>query len=132
MRVRIQSIDSITGQTAQGWHGNRNTQSQEAQEALRKDGGRNLKSCGDNQGTDTVGKKIWRTNGQTFDIISDFRVEKFLIDNISLTETEKTPIIGIRNVKTHYNAFKSDVMFTFYDDINTLEEKVWNLCYNEI
>jgi hypothetical protein len=23
-------------------------------------------------------------------------------------------------------------MFTFYDDINTLEEKVWNLCYNEI
>lgn len=83
-------------------------------------------------GLDTVGKKIWRTNGQTFDIISDFRVEKFLIDNISLTETEKTPIIGIRNVKTHYNAFKSDVMFTFYDDINTLEEKVWNLCYNEI
>jgi len=83
-------------------------------------------------GLDTVGKKIWRTNGQTFDIISDFRVEKFLIDNISITETEKIPIIGIRNVKTHYNAFKSDVMFTFYDDINTLEEKVWNLCYNEI
>ena len=83
-------------------------------------------------GLDTVGKKIWRTNGQKFEIISDFRVEKFLIDNISLTETEKTPIIGIRNVKTHYNAFKSDVMFTFYDDINTLEEKVWNLCYNEI
>jgi len=81
---------------------------------------------------DTVGKKIWRTNGQTFDIISDFRVEKFLIDNISLTEVEKTPIIGIRNVKTHYNAFKSDVMFTFYDDINTIEEKVWNLCYNEV
>jgi hypothetical protein len=23
-------------------------------------------------------------------------------------------------------------MFTFYDDINTLEEKVWNLCWNEI
>lgn len=83
-------------------------------------------------GIDTVGKKIWRTNGQNFDIISDFRVEKFLIDNISLTEAEKTPIIGIRNVKSHYNAFKSDVMFTFYDDINTIEEKVWNLCYNEI
>ena len=83
-------------------------------------------------GVDTVGKKIWRTTGQNFDIISDFRVEKFLIDNISLTETEKTPIIGIRNVKSHYNAFKSDVMFTFYDDINTIEEKVWNLCYNEV
>ena len=23
-------------------------------------------------------------------------------------------------------------MFTFYDDINTLEENVWNLCYNEV
>ena len=83
-------------------------------------------------GIDTVGKKIWRTNGQSFEIISDFRVEKFLIDNITLTETEKEPIIGIRNVKTHYNAYKSDVMFTFYDDINTIEEKVWNLCYNEV
>ena len=83
-------------------------------------------------GFDTVGKKIWRTNGQKFEIISDFRVEKFLIDNISLNETEKEPIIGIRNVKTHYNAYKNDVMFTFYDDINTIEEKVWNLCYNEI
>ena len=83
-------------------------------------------------GVDTVSKKIWRTNGQTFEIISDFLVQKFLINNISLTETENIPIIGIRNVKTHYNAYKSDVMFTFYDDINTLEEKVWNLCYNEI
>lgn len=83
-------------------------------------------------GVDTVGKKIWRTNGQTFDTISDFRVQKFLNDNITLTEAEKTPIIGIRNVKSHYNAFKKDVMFTFYDDLNTLEEKVWNLCYNEL
>lgn len=83
-------------------------------------------------GVDTVGKKIWRTNGQTFEVISDFKVQKFLNDNISLTEKEKTPIIGIRNVKTHYNRFKQDVMFTFYDDINTLEENVWNLCYNEV
>lgn len=83
-------------------------------------------------GVDTVGKKIWRTNGQTFEVISDFKVQKFLNDNISITEKEKTPIIGIRNVKTHYNRFKHDVMFTFYDDINTLEENVWNLCYNEI
>jgi len=22
-------------------------------------------------------------------------------------------------------------MFTFYDDLNTLEEKSWSLCYNE-
>lgn len=83
-------------------------------------------------GVDTVGKKIWRTNGQQFELISDFKVQKFLNDNISLSERELTPIIGIRNVKTHYNAFKQDVMFTFYDNLYGVEEKVWNLCYNEL
>lgn len=83
-------------------------------------------------GVDTVAKKIWKTDGNKVEIISDLRVQKFLVDNISLTETETEPIIGVRNVKTHYNAYKSDVMFTFYDDINTIEEKVWNLCYNEV
>ena len=83
-------------------------------------------------GIDTVGKKIWRTNGQMFECISDFKIQKFLNDNITISEKEKTPIIGIRNVKTHYNRFKQDVMFTFYDDINTLEEKAWNICYNEV
>lgn len=83
-------------------------------------------------GVDTIGKKIWRTNGATFEIISDFKVQKFLNDNISLSERELDPIIGIRNVKTHYNAYKSDVMFTFYDNIYGFEEKAWNLCYNEL
>ena len=53
-------------------------------------------------------------------------------DNITLTERETDPIVGIRNVKTHYNAFKNDIMFTFYDDLNCLEEKAWNVCYNEV
>lgn len=83
-------------------------------------------------GVDTIGKKIWRTNGQSFEIISDMKVNKYLVDNISLGERETTPIIGIRNVKTHYNANKSDVMFTFYDNTYGYEEKVWNLCWNEI
>ncbi len=83
-------------------------------------------------GVDTVGKKIWRTNGQTFETISDFKLQKFLNDNITLSESEKTPVVGLRNVKSHYNAFKKDVMFTFYDDLNIKEEKVWNLCYNEV
>lgn len=82
-------------------------------------------------GIDTVGKKIWRTNGAKFEIISDFKIQKFLNDNITLTEREITPIVGIRNVKTHYNAFKQDVMFTFYDNLYGFEEKAWNLCYNE-
>ena len=55
-----------------------------------------------------------------------------MVMNITLNELELEPILGIRNVKTHYNAFKGDVMFTFYDDRNTLDEKAWNLCYNEI
>lgn len=83
-------------------------------------------------GVDTIGRKIWRTNGEAFEIISDMKVNKYLIDNITLGERETTPIIGIRNVKTHYNANKSDVMFTFYDNTYGYEEKVWNLCWNEI
>ena len=83
-------------------------------------------------GVDTVGKKIWRTNGDTFECISDFRVQEFLNKNITLSERELQPVIGVRNVKTHYNKFKRDVMFTFYDNLYGFEEKVWNLCYNEL
>jgi hypothetical protein len=82
-------------------------------------------------GVDTVGKKIWKTNGSEFEVISDFKIQEFLNNNISLTERELTPIIGVRNVKTHYNAFKGDVMFTFYDNLYGFEERVWNICYNE-
>lgn len=83
-------------------------------------------------GVDTVAKKIWRTNGKNFEIISDFKVQQFLNRNITLKEREMTPVIGVRNVKSHYNAFKGDLMFTFYDNLYGFEEKVWNLCYNEL
>ena len=82
-------------------------------------------------GIDTVAKKIWRTDGKSFECISDFKVQKFLNDNITLGERELTPIIGVRNVKTHYNAYKNDIMFTYYDNTFGFEEVVWNLCYNE-
>lgn len=82
-------------------------------------------------GVDTIAKKIWRY-GESLEILSDFRVNKFLIDNITLGERENTPYIGIRNVKTHYNNNKKDIMFTFYDNTYKDEEKVWNLCYNEL
>jgi len=82
-------------------------------------------------GVDATAKKIWRTDGQKFEIISDFKVQKFLNDNITLGETEKTPMIALRNVKTHYNAFKGDVMFTFYDSTRENEQITWNLCFNE-
>jgi len=83
-------------------------------------------------GVDTTAKKIWRTDGETFEIISDFKVQKFLNDNITLGETEKYPLIALRNVKTHFNAFKGDIMFTFYDTTREEEEVEWNLCYNEV
>lgn len=83
-------------------------------------------------GVDTVAKKIWRTNGETLEVLSDFKIQQFLNINITLTERELLPVIGIRNVKTHFNRFKNDVMFTFYDDTVGFEEKVWNICYNEI
>ena len=83
-------------------------------------------------GVDTVAKKIWRTDGQRLECISDMRVQEFLNNNITLGERELTPKIGIRNVKTVYNAFKRDVLFTFYDNTYGFEEKVWNLCWNEI
>ena len=83
-------------------------------------------------GVDTVAKKIWRTDGTVLECISDFKVQEFLNNNITLGERELTPKIGIRNVKTHYNAFKRDVMFTFYDNTYGFEEKVWNLCWNEL
>ena len=82
-------------------------------------------------GVDTIGKKIWRTNGSTFECISDFKIQEFLNKNITLTERETSPIIGIRNVKTHFNRFKNDVMFTFYDNLYGFEEAVWNVCFNE-
>lgn len=83
-------------------------------------------------GVDTVAKKIWRTDGQTLTCISDMKVQEFLNNNITLSEFELTPKLGIRNVKTFYNSYKRDVMFTFYDNTYGFEEKVWNLCWNEL
>ncbi len=83
-------------------------------------------------GVDTIAKKIWRTDGSTLTCISDLKVQEFLNNNISLGERENTPKLGLRNVKTCYNSYKRDVMFTFYDNTYGFQEKVWNLCYNEL
>jgi hypothetical protein len=42
-------------------------------------------------------------------------VQRFLNDNINLTDYEQNAIVASRNVKTHYNNYKGDVMFTFYN-----------------
>lgn len=83
-------------------------------------------------GIDTVAKKIWKTDGSSITILSDLKIQKFLVDNITIGEMDTDPIIGIRNVKTHYNAYKQDVMFTFYNKINSLDDVMWNICYSEV
>lgn len=82
-------------------------------------------------GFDTQAKRIWRTNGNTVEIISDLHIQEFL-NGLQLLENETFPIIGIRNVKTHYNKFKNDIMFTFYNYVNGFEEVAWNICFNEV
>lgn len=68
-------------------------------------------------GVDTVAKAIWKLSGQQVDIISTKTINKFLIDNIDLTEATKFPYVGHINVKSHYNKNKQDVIFTYYNDI---------------
>ena len=78
-------------------------------------------------GLDTVGKKIWRTDGKSFEILSDLSVQQFLNDNIKLKEIDKKKTVGKYVIKTHYNAFKGDIMFTFkYGDTK------WHICWNEL
>lgn len=81
-------------------------------------------------GIDTISKKIWRATsvegGMTLELLSDLKVQKFLNDNLNLKESDKEPSIGYRNVKTHYNKLKGDIIFTFYNS-----DKEWSLCYNE-
>lgn len=80
-------------------------------------------------GVDTYAKKIWRFTRQNgLETISDMKIQRFLNDNILLKESDKYPIIALRNVKSHYNNYKGDVMFTFY---NYSENKEWNFCFNE-
>ena len=113
-------------------------------------------------GVDTVAKKLWRINvsGNGLEFISDFKVQKFLNDWIDLSEYDFNEYQGHINVKTHYNAFKRDVIFTYYKDIPidengdvvdlsgnlVLEDtedvrskivswkpgKTWSLCFNEV
>ena len=78
-------------------------------------------------GIDTVAKKIWRTNGQTFEIISDMKIQKFLNDNINLKESDRTNKVGVNYIKSHYNAFKQDVLFVF-----KYNKEKWHLCWNEL
>lgn len=69
-------------------------------------------------GVDSVAKAIWQVDNQgNPKVISTLKVEKFLIDNLEMSEFTLTPYVGRVNIKSHYNAFKHDVIFTYYNDI---------------
>lgn len=79
-------------------------------------------------GVDTYGKKIWRFSNNGFEILSDTKIQQYLNENIKLSEKDKYVAIGLRNVKSHFNNYKGDIMFTFY---NEDKDTCWNICYNE-
>ena len=74
-------------------------------------------------GVDTVAKKIWRTQGSQVEFISDHKVSKFLNEWIKLSEFDYKAYQGHIDVKTHYNNFKNDVIFTFVKDV---PDYTWN------
>lgn len=78
-------------------------------------------------GIDTVAKKIWRTNGEVIELISDLKIQKFLNDNINLRESDKDSTIKVNTIKSHYNAFKQDILFVF-----KYGKTKWHLCWNEV
>ena len=41
------------------------------------------------------------------------KIQKFLNDNINLREAEVDTTVGVNFIKTHYNAFKKDILFVF-------------------
>ena len=72
-------------------------------------------------GVDTDACKVWRfSDKQGFETISDMKVETYLKEY----HTNNSVCIGLSDVRTHYNARKGDIMFTFYedDDISTVAE----------
>ena len=82
-------------------------------------------------GVDTSAKKIWKyTDKKGLETISDMKLQRFLNDNINLDKT-RSEKLGITNVKTHFNNYKGDVMFTFYHTDSKGVQKKWSLCYNE-
>ena len=70
-----------------------------------------IKTPGGIYGFDTDAKRIWRYTAQGLEIISDFKVNKFLNNNTTVGNYDKV-ILGLTNVSTHYNAYKQDIMFT--------------------
>lgn len=84
-------------------------------------------------GVDVDAKKVWRfSDKQGFETISDMKVETYLKDYLNPVDIE----IGLKDVRTHYNAKKGDIMFTFYtidpDDRQAFNQKYFYINENDI
>ena len=75
-------------------------------------------------GIDTDAKKIWRFSSNSgFETLSDMKIETFLNKNLLPNYSID---IDKCDVRTHYNAFKGDVIFTWYSS-----DGRFSICYNE-
>lgn len=78
-------------------------------------------------GVDTSTKKIWRYNeSEGFTLLSTMKIQSYLNDYLQFKD--EVPSVGLCNVVTHYNSYKSDVLFTFYNTNGYTS----NICYNEL
>lgn len=84
-------------------------------------------------GVDTDNKVIWRYNQRTgFVIISDLKIKSYLNSKMSIGLDTFKVLNGIKQIRTHYNSDKNDVLFTFcLKKQDNGQEITWNLCYNE-
>lgn len=75
-------------------------------------------------GVDADAKKIWRfSDKQGFETLSDMKIESFLNRYLS---PDYVVSIGNCDIRTHYNSFKGDVIFTWYNGT-----KEYAICFNE-
>lgn len=80
-------------------------------------------------GIDVDAKKIWVfSDKQGFRTFSDMHIETYLKDNLEPLNIE----MGKTDIRTHYNAKKGDLMFT-WNKINKLTNQIelYSICYNE-
>ena len=62
-------------------------------------------------GIDTDARKIWRVGPNGFETLSDMKIESYLNDEMGTNKSVDLPLFDVR---THYNATKGDLMFTFF------------------
>lgn len=79
-------------------------------------------------GIDADAKKIWVfSDKQGFNTFSDMHIETYLKDNLEPIEVE----MGRMDIRTHYNAKKGDIMFTWNKKNEADEIELYSICYNE-